>query len=169
DSLYAWGFARERPRPYAFGKLVLWTNKDLAMGMGMRVLTEGHPLRIALADPERAPYGREALKALKRSGALEAVRARLVYGENISQVTQYVLTGNADIVFTAVSVVRAAELKGKGRWAEVDGSLYDPIAQGAVVCRHGDRNQKDAAERFLAFLHLGTARAILAGYGFGLP
>nr|MDQ3002600.1 molybdate ABC transporter substrate-binding protein [Fibrobacterota bacterium] len=49
DSLYAWGFARERPRPYAFGKLVLWTNKDLAMGMGMRVLTEGRPLRIALA------------------------------------------------------------------------------------------------------------------------
>lgn len=83
------------------------------------------------------------------------------------------LTGNADIAFTAVSVVRADELKGKGRWAEVDDLLHDPISQGAVVCRHGDRdrnrNRKEAAERFLAFLHSGTARAILAGYGYGLP
>jgi molybdate transport system substrate-binding protein len=169
DSLHAWGFAAERPRVYAYGKLVLWTTGDLDPALGMRVLTEGRPLRIALADPERAPYGRESLKALRRAGVLEKMRGRLVYGESISQVTQYALTGNVDIAFTAVSVVRGGDLRGKGRWAEVDSALYDPITQGAVICRHGERNRKQAAEGFLAFLRSETARAVLAGYGYGLP
>jgi molybdate transport system substrate-binding protein len=169
DSLRAWGHAPEKPRPYAYGKLVMWTLKDLDLGKGLAMLADSAIGRIALADPKRAPYGRESLKALQRSGLADALRPKLVYGENISQVSQYILTGNADIGFNAKSIVLAPETRGKGHWKEVDSALYDPIAQGAVVCRYGVENNPDLSSRFYAFLYSARAREILARYGYVLP
>jgi molybdate transport system substrate-binding protein len=169
DSLYKWGFARDKPIPYAYGKLVLWTLKDLDLDKGLALLMDSGVSKAALADPKRAPYGREAVKALKKSGLYERVLPKLVYGENISQVSQYVLTGNADVGFNAKSVVMANEVKGKGKWKEVDSTLYDRIAQGAIVSKYGQENHSEASSRFLAFLHSDLARNILFMYGYALP
>lgn len=169
DSLAKWGYAVGKPRPYAYGKLVLWTTKDFDPASGLAVLTGKGVGKIALGDPQRAPYGREAVKAAKRAGVYDAVKDRFVYGESIAQVNQYILLGAADIGFTAKSVVMAADMQGKGKWSEVDSSLYDPIAQGAVVCKYGSENNPSLAAKFLEYLYSAPARAILAKYGYVLP
>jgi molybdate transport system substrate-binding protein len=169
DSLYKWGYAGEKPRPYAYGKLVLWTLKDFDLEKGLAVLRDSGLAKIAIADPKRAPYGREAMKALTKAGLREALLPKVVYGENISQVTQYILTQNVDIGFDAKSVVLAGEAAGKGIWKEVDSTLYDKIAQGAVVCKYGKENNPQLSQRFYAYLYSEPARAIFAKYGYALP
>jgi molybdate transport system substrate-binding protein len=169
DSLAKWGYASGRPRPYAYGKLVLWTTGSFDPGSGLAGLAKRGIGKVALADPDRAPYGREAVKALKRAGAYDAIKGNLVYGESIAQVNQYILLGAVDAGFTAQSAVLAADMRGKGKWAEVDGSLYDPIAQGAVICKYGTGNHPELAAKFLAYLYSPPARAIFAKYGYGLP
>jgi molybdate transport system substrate-binding protein len=169
DSLFAWGLAAEKPKPYAYGRLVLWTTRDLDLGKGLAVLAEPAQARIALADPRLAPYGREAVKAMRRAGVYERAQSRLVFAEDVSQVNQYVLTGAADVGFTAKASVLAPESEGKGRWIEVDGAAYDSIAQGAVLCKRSRETHPADASRFLAYLYSAPARAILARYGYGLP
>lgn len=169
DSLAAWGLAAGTPRPYAFGRLVLWTARNAEVGRGMAALGEEGVSRIALAAPGTAPYGREAMKALRRAGLAERVRGKLIFGESVAQVTLYVLMGSVDVAVSAKSVVMAPEMAGKGTWAEVDSSLYDPIAQGAVVCRRGRERNPGPSARFLDFLASPPARAILSRHGYGLP
>jgi molybdate transport system substrate-binding protein len=169
DSLHKWGYALEKPKPYAYGKLVLWTLKDLDLERGLAVLMDSAVTKVALADPKRAPYGREALKALQRSGLYAGMFSKLVYGENISQVSQYILTGNAEIGFNAKSVVLADEVQGKGKWKEVDSALYDKIAQGAVVCKYGWENNPGLSAKFFAYLYSDSARSIFSKYGYVLP
>lgn len=170
DSLSAWGHADGKAAPYAYGRLVLWTTKkgfDPAQGLAAPALPGAG--RIAVADPGRAPYGREAVKALKRSGVWAAAGPRLVYGESIAQVNQYILLGSVDAGITAKSAVLAEGMRGRGAWADVDSAAYDPIAQGAVVCRYGKENHPAEAGRYLAYLRSPPARAILSRYGYGLP
>lgn len=169
DSLYKWGYAKEKPRPYAFGKLVLWTMKDLDLAPGISVLADSGVVKIAVADPRRAPYGREAVMALKKAGLFDKIESKLVYGENISQVAQYILTGNADIGFNAKSVVLAGEVASKGKWKEVDSALYAPIAQGVVLCKHGWENHPVPSRRFYEFLFSDKARAVFLRFGYRLP
>jgi molybdate transport system substrate-binding protein len=169
DSLSKWGYAAAKAKPYAYGKLVLWTLKDYDLEKGLDLLADSALAKIALADPKRAPYGREALKALQKSGVYAKVQSKLVYGESISQISQYILTGNVDIGFSAKSVVLAGEIKGKGKWKEVDSTLYDKIAQGAVVCKYGLENNPDLSARFLAYLYSKPAREIFTRYGYVLP
>jgi molybdate transport system substrate-binding protein len=169
DSLFKWGYAAAAPKTYAYGKLVLWTLKDIDLEKGIPALSDSAVAKIALADPKSAPYGRAAIKALQRSGLYEKLKPRLVYGDNISQVSQYVLTGNADIGFSAKSVVRAAEVRGKGKWREVDTTLYDKIAQAAAVCKYGREHHSDLSQRFFEFLYSAPARKIFSAYGYELP
>lgn len=169
DTLHKWGYAVERPKPYAYGKLVLWTTGDLDLEQGLAVLSEPSIAHIALADPRRAPYGRAAVEAMQKAGLYDAAKAKLVYGENISQVTQYILTGNVDIGFDAKSVVMSEEARGKGKWKELDESLYGPITQGAVICRYGQENNPSLSARFYAFLYSEAARKILSRHGYVFP
>lgn len=169
DSLHKWGYATGKPAPYAYGKLVLWTMKDLDLEKGMSLLLDSRVGKIAVADPKRAPYGLQAIKALQKSGAYAHVKDRLVYGENISQVTQFIETGNVDIGFTAKSVVLANSATRKGKWKEVDSTLYAPIAQGAVVCKYGAENNPGLSAKFLAYLYSNPARAVFAKYGYVVP
>jgi molybdate transport system substrate-binding protein len=169
DSLRAWGLSADHPRPYAFGKLVVWTLLDLDLTRGLRALAAPAVARIAVADSARAPYGAEAMKALARSGLRDELATRLVFGESIAQVNQYILSGNAQAGVTAKSTVMDPDMRGKGKWAEVDSALYDKIAQGAVVCKHGKEGPGKAASDYLAFLYGPEARKILADFGYGLP
>lgn len=169
DSLRAWGHASGRAETYAFGKLVLWSAKGPDPEKGLAILADAAVTRVAIADPKSAPYGREAVKAMQRAGVYDKVSGKLVYGESISQVSQYVLTGNAEIGLSALSVVLSESAQGKGKWKAVDTSLYDPIAQGMVITKHGRENHPAEAARFLAYVRSDSGRVILARYGYGLP
>ncbi|MBC7920355.1 MAG: molybdate ABC transporter substrate-binding protein [Ferruginibacter sp.] len=162
-ALHRAGLTQAAPRVYAYGTLVLWTAANLDLSKGVAVLTRAECRKIALANPKLAPYGGAAVDALTHAGLYERVRTKLVYGESIAQVNQYVLSGSASAGFTAKSVVMDPALKGKGTWIEVDRKAYQPIAQGAVLLK-GARSP--AARKFYDFLFSARARAIFQQYGY---
>ncbi len=157
-------------RPYAVGRLVVWVPEGSSIdvsALGMDALLDPGARRIAIANPEHAPYGRAAVAALESAGVHGAVRDRLVLGENVSQAAQFVESGAADIGVVALSIVRAPNLQGVGTFLEVPADLHPPIEQGAVVlARAADRA---AAQDFLDYVLSADARPVLERYGFVPP
>lgn len=168
-ALYARKLATAAPTVYANGVLVLWTVKPLDLTRGLKVLTDPAVQKIAIANPALAPYGREAVKALDHLGLRAAVEGKLVYGESISQTSQYIDSGAADAGFTAKSIVLAPSVQGKGHWVEVPRDSYQPIAQGVVILKYGEDTHAKAAHRFVEFLASPAARTIFEKYGYVLP
>jgi molybdate transport system substrate-binding protein len=169
DTLYAAGFAAAKPRVYACGALVLWTMKDADLSRGIKILLEDKIRKVAVANPKTAPYGAEAIKVLRHYQMYESVMPKLVYGESIAQVNQYIFSQAAEAGITAKSVVLSPEMRGKGKWIEIDPAAYSPIAQGAVILKHGSKNHPQASQTFYDFLFSEAAKAILKGYGYLVP
>ena len=168
-ALHRDGFAITRPQVYANGVLVLWTMNPLDLGKGIQVLNDPAVQKIAVANPRLAPYGREAINALKHFKLYSALESKLIYGENISQVSQYINSKAADIGFTAKSVVLAPQIAGQGKWIELPKDSYHPIAQGVVILKHAGQANSENAQRFLKFLSSPAARGIFEKYGYLLP
>jgi len=154
---------------YAVGKIVLWVRNDsrLDVGKGLALLRDPSIRKIAIANPEHAPYGRAAVQALRNAGVYDAVKGRLVLGENISQTAQFVESGDADAGVLALSLVLSPALQGKGRSWNIPENLYAPIRQGAVIPR-GSRNPQ-GARKFLDYMKTPAAARLLQRYGFVLP
>ncbi|QOY94420.1 molybdate ABC transporter substrate-binding protein [Massilia sp. UMI-21] len=159
-------------RPYALGRIVLWTlDARVDVSQGLNVLRDPRMMqtisRIAIANPDTAPYGRAAKAVLERDRLWEAVQPRLVIGENIAQAAQFVQTGNAQVGIVSLATVRSPKLAGVGRYHLISDAGLPPIEQGAIVTRAGAG--QPLAARFVRFLGSPAARAILARHGFGLP
>jgi molybdate transport system substrate-binding protein len=169
EKLQQEGFATTPPRVYAYGSLVLWTMHPLDLGNWEAVLNSPAVKRIAIANPKTAPYGREALFALRSLGMENAIKDKLVFGESVSQTNQYIESRAVDAGFTAKSVVLSPEMRDKGRWIDLPRGSYQPIAQGAVILRHGAQTNGRASEQFFDHLFSRESRAILARYGYLLP
>lgn len=169
EALYKEGLAVTAPKVYANGVLVLWTLNPLDLNKGIQVLNDPAVQKIAVANPKLAPYGREAINALEHFKLRDRVGSKLIYGESISQVNQYIDSKSADIGFTAKSVVLAPEVSGKGKWIELPKDSYQPIAQGVVILKHGAETNSETAHRFLEFLGSPAARGIFEKYGYLLP
>lgn len=168
QALYAKGLTIGRPRVYGYGKLIVWTNRFANVHLPLPVLLTKDNSKVAIANPETAPYGQAALQVLAHYGIKEKLRDRLVLGESISQVNQYVLSGAVELGFTAQSVVREPAMKGEGSWVEVDSAAYAPIAQSAVLLRSSaSRESAEQARQFYAFLFSPKAQLILKRFGYG--
>jgi molybdate transport system substrate-binding protein len=154
---------------YAIGKIVLWTRNDsrVDVSRGFDALRNPAVQKIAIANPEHAPYGRAAEEALRQSGVYESVKDRLVLGENISQTAEFVESGNADAGIVALSLVLSPAMKDKGRAWNIPENLYTPIQQGAVVARAAANPQ--GALQFLNYIKMPATAALLERYGFVLP
>ena len=153
---------------YARGHLVLWTNNpNISFERGMADLAQAGVRRIALANPETAPYGRAAKIALQQTQRWDSDPSRWVFGENIAQTMQYAETGHAEIAFLSRSLVFSSKMAGKGRFQTIPDALYPPIDQALVVTRVGAG--KPLAAQFAAFMQTGEARRILQRNGFSIP
>jgi molybdate transport system substrate-binding protein len=154
---------------YARGKLVLWSSRRalLSADRNLEFLADRSVQRIAIANPEHAPYGRAALAVLKHFGIYDRVKDKLVLGENISQTAQFAQSGNADAAFIAYSLALTESMKQKGSFTLLPEESYPPLDQASIVVR-SSRN-KEAARRFLAFLTSEQGRAILRAGGFEVP
>lgn len=154
---------------YAVGKIVLWVRNDsrLDISKGLAVLREPSIQKVAIANPQHAPYGRAAEEALRRSGVYDAVKDRFVLGENISQAAEFVESGNADTGILALSLVLSPGLKEKGRFWRIPENLYAPIQQGVVLVRASQNPQ--GARAFLDYIKSASTAALLERYGFVLP
>jgi len=154
---------------YGIGKLILWVRNDskLDVSKGLDALRDPSVRKIAIANPLHAPYGRAAEEALRKAGVYDAIKDRLVLGENISQTAEFAETGNADAGILALSLVLSPALQDKGRYFLIPENLYSPVQQGAVVIGASKNQQK--AQAFLDYIKTPTEKAILERYGFVLP
>lgn len=167
QELYKSGFAIDPPKVYANGLLILWTTKASVKPVAdLTVLTSDAVKKIAIANPQTAPYGEASVEAMNYYKVYDKVKNKLVFGESISQTNQYIISGSADIGFTAKSIVLADEIKGKGTWVDIDTRSYKPIAQGAVILKHGNETNHDAANKFYDYLYSEKAKTILRKYGY---
>jgi molybdate transport system substrate-binding protein len=167
--LFADGFAAGAPDRYAVGTLILWTLADVDVSAGLGVLARPAVKTVAVADPKTAPYGRQAVAALKAAGLYEAVSGKLVYGDSLAQVNQFVASKAADAGFVARSLAETEQWKGKGRWVEVDRKLYAPIDQGLVVLKNASGKDRRGADALRAYILGDKGRAVLRRYGYLLP
>jgi molybdate transport system substrate-binding protein len=155
---------------YAVGRLVLWLPSDSPLDLsrlGIKALLDPSVKKISIANPATAPYGRAAAAALRHFGIYDQVSSRLVVGENVSQAAQFVESGNAQAGLIALSHALAPAMKDKGRYWTVPLDAYPTLNQAAVMLSKS--KQPDAARRFLDFLHMPEAAALLTSYGFSLP
>ncbi len=152
------------PVVYARGTLVLWARKDSHLPPPSLDLLRNPALkRLAIANPDRAPYGRAALSALKSLKLYDDVLPRLVTAENIAQAAQFADTGNADAGLISLTSAMTPRLSADGTWFIVPRDLYPPIEQGAVIIKSS--SQSHAAQEFLDLLLSAPIQAQLARSG----
>ena len=155
-------------RTYAVGRLVLWsTEPDRVLGEGVDTLRAGDFRRLAIANPELAPYGSAARDVLERLGLYDPLRDRIVMGENIGQAHAMVATGSAELGFVALSQLTGPDGEPAGSRWPVSETLHAPIRQDLVLLRRGAGNA--AARAFLDFLETPAARRILVAAGYRVP
>lgn len=151
---------------YAKGKIAVWVAKDstLDLSSGLQSLLNPRIKKIAIANPQHAPYGQAAVAALQTEGMYDRVKDKLVLGENISQTASFVVSGSADAGIVALSLVLSPNMKDKGRYVEVPASDYPSIQQACVILNSS--KGKDTARQFLAFIKTARVAETLKRYGF---
>ena len=166
QEVYAAGRAKTKPKVYAYGKLVLWSlNENIRVDL--ETLESEAIQHIALANPKTAPYGTAAVSALMQLKVYDRIENKLVFGESISQTNQFILSGAAELGFTAMSVVKAPSMQSRGVWISVADSLYDPIEQGVVLIEHATTTKPEAAA-FYEYLFSEEAQKILQDFGYSI-
>lgn len=151
---------------YAVGRIVIWTRADAKVDLPHQrwdALLDPSVQKIAIANPEYAPYGRAAVAALRKAGVYDRVKSKLVLGQSVSQAAQFVQSGSAQVGILAESFVKSPAMKDGKSW-EVPWDLYPPLEQAAVVLKSAAHTDK--ALSFLQFVKGSTGRSILDKYGF---
>lgn len=154
---------------YAIGKLVLYVPNDspLDISKGLSALQSPQAKKIAIANPEHAPYGRAAVESLKKEGLYDSLQSKFVMGENISQTAQFVQSGAADAGILALSLVLSPKMKNAGRYIEIPDSDHAPMEQAAVILKSA--KDKATAALFLDYIRKPEIVSLLSQYGFTLP
>lgn len=154
---------------YALGKLALWVSNRVAgkPTPNLTILTSAGVGKVAIANPEHAPYGRAAVAAMVHFGVYERVKPKLVMGENVSQAAQFAQSGNVEATMIAWSLAESESMKKLGQYVLVPEESYPPLYQAAVVLRSSQNKQQ--AHRFVEFLRSPAAQKILLESGFEIP
>ena len=155
---------------YAVGRIVIWIPKGSSIdvaALGIKSLHHPSVKKIAIANPKHAPYGRAAVAVMEHFKVYEAVKDKLVLGDNISQTAQFVQTGAADIGIIALSLAVAPTMRETGAYWEVPLDAYPRLEQGAVLLKAA-RNPK-AAREFLEYVKSADGAAVFKRYGFSIP
>ncbi|MCX7620971.1 MAG: molybdate ABC transporter substrate-binding protein [Acidimicrobiales bacterium] len=153
----------ETKADYALGRIVLWTPAGVAPPARIEDLTDARFGRIAIANPEHAPYGLAAQQALHAAGIYAAVAPKLVYGENIADTFRIAQSGNAEVAIVALSLAVAFG----GDYMLVPADLHQPLEQALVVTSRGPSGER--ARKFASFISSPEGREVMTRYGFVVP
>ncbi|HET7180498.1 MAG TPA: molybdate ABC transporter substrate-binding protein [Chryseosolibacter sp.] len=154
--------------PYARGRIVLWSRQLDPNVRQIQTVVDPSVVKIAIANPMHAPYGKRAIEALQYYRLWKTVKARAVYGENISQTAQFVTSGAADAGFIALSLALSPPMqKEGGKYYLIPEESHAPLIQAAVITQHGKANA--LARAFLDFVKSDRANHILSHFGFTKP
>jgi molybdate transport system substrate-binding protein len=146
---------------FARGRLVLWIPPNSSFTLNrIEDIARPEVERIALAKPDVAPYGRAAVEALRALNLWEQIEPKVIYGQSVAQAKQYAATGNAEVAFIPLSLVKANE----GQAIEVDERLHQPLNHAIAIIK--DSPQHEAAQRFVAFVLSPEGQAMLERYGY---
>jgi molybdate transport system substrate-binding protein len=152
------------PITYARGTLVLWTRNDAGLPPPSQDLLRSPALkRLAIANPDRAPYGRAAVAALNSLKLYDQLKPRIVTAENIAQTAQFVESGNADAGLISLTSALTPQLSASGKYFVIPRDLYPPLEQGAVIV--SKTTQRAAVHKLLDFLLSAPVQAQLARSG----
>ena len=154
---------------YAIGKIVIWVPNDskVDVSSGRQSLLNPAIKKIAIANPQHAPYGQAAVAAMRKENIYDKVADKFVLGESISQTASFVLSRSADAGIVALSLALSPNMKDKGRYAEIPIADYPPIEQACVILKSSQ--QKDTAKAFLSFIKTPTVAQLFRAYGFAVP
>lgn len=161
DKLKARGMVIGDLKTYAFGKLVIWSN-TVNVSKGLEILADNSVVRIAIANPELAPYGERSLQCLKYYNMYEKLKDKIVYADNIAQAAQYARTGNAEVAFIALALAFSPEMK--GTYFVLDTKSYKPVDQAMVLLKSRQNNPE--ASKFMDFVLSAECKPIFEKYGF---
>jgi molybdate transport system substrate-binding protein len=160
------GFSEGESQRYAVGRIVLWSASMDATMMTLADLAHPDVRKIAIANPQHAPYGKRAQEALQASHLWDKVDDKIVYGENIAQTAQFVQSGNAQVGIIALSLALNPDLAAKGGYYLIPDSLHRPLEQGFILTKRAAGNP--LATAFADYVRSAPARAIMVHYGFAL-
>lgn len=165
------GYTRDQGDLYAMGRIVIMVPEGSPISVDAQLdgidqaLSAGQIIRFAIANPEHAPYGLRARQALEHRGLWQALQPYLVFGENIAQTVQFVVSGSASAGIGALSLVLAPTLAGRQRHAVIPSDWHEPLRQRMVLLAGAGA----VAEQFYDWLKSPRARAIFRRYGFLSP
>lgn len=152
---------------YAIGRIVLWIPDAIGLNVKKEksaTLLNSKVMKIAIANPKHAPYGRAAVEWMNKSGIYSQVKPRLVIGENISQATQFVHSQAAQAGILALSLVFNPKMISSGSFWKIPKDQHSPIEQGFLILKN-TRNP-EAARAFADFVIGPNGSRILENYGF---
>lgn len=167
--LFRRGKAIDQGVVYATGKLAIISKNSAGISLTdskselIKVISKAN--KIAIAKPELAPYGKAAIEYLKAEGLWDIAKDKLIYGDNIGITTMYVVTGAADLGFTALSLAKSAEVAKDTNYILVSNKLYEPIKQRMVLIKGAPRE----ATTLYQFMQSPQAKLILQKYGYSTP
>lgn len=167
DAVHAGVCRADSKTSYARGRIVLWWPKSSTVKppKNLAELADARFVKVAIANPAHAPYGKAAAEALTKAGIWEQLKPRLVFGENVQQTLQFAQSGNAEVALVAMSLATMAP---DGDWLPISDGDHAPIDQALVVCGE-DRERVARARAFAAYVSSPAGRAIMRHYGFLLP
>ena len=152
---------------YAFGKLAMYSTSLPVDKKGLEALKDADVKKIAIANPETAPYGERSIELLKALKLYDALKSKIVIAENISAAAQYAFTGNTEIGFVALSLALAPEMDGKGNYYIVPAKYYKPIEQSCVLIKTQVLNTE--AARFRKYVLSFETKAVWEKWGYKIP
>lgn len=163
EHLYGLGKGEE-PFNYAKGRLLLVYSKDKSYQSMKEALNGDGVNRVGIADNRTAPYGMAANAYLESNGLKDGLNDKLVVGESIGQVNQYIVTGAVDMAFTSYGF--KIKHGGDYQYLEVDQAFFDPIRQNAMVLTKQDGEVNESAEKMVKFIQSPKCKAVLDYFGY---
>lgn len=154
-----------KPFRYATGRLVVWVPTRVGRFGSIDELATARFRKIAIANPNLAPYGEAALEALERAGVYDGVKGRLLFASNASEAAHYAESGGAEAALLPVSLVTATRLESRGSHILIPSELHDPIVHEGVIITVENSRRVDAAQ-FVEHLVGPEGRAVLERFGF---
>ncbi len=166
DAIKAGACLADSKALYARGRIVIWTRKggDVPLPKTVAELADPRYVKIAIANPEHAPYGKAAMQAFERAGIAGTLKPRLVFGENVQQTLQFAQSGNVEAAVVALSLAVISD----GEYTIISESQHAPIEQAMVVCG-GKAPRLDAGRAFTSYVNSAAGRAVMKRFGFLLP
>jgi molybdate transport system substrate-binding protein len=169
DDLQKNGITLDGGSLYAIGRIVLLGKKNSPIKLSpdkdsmMKAIQSAK--KIAIANPDHAPYGRAAKEFLMSMGVWDLIEPKLVFGENISQATIFALTGSADFAISALSLATAPVIKSQTNYVLIPDQLHKPLKQKMVLIK----NHAPSAMDFYQYLQEPKSKQIMTRYGFLVP